>query len=221
MNYLSTVLNKSWLTHDVFQLSIRKPDSFKYSLGQAVEISLHKDKEILKAPFTITSSDKKDSDLQFIIKVYAEHHGITSHLAQLKINDAVSISDAWSSFNYRGPGVFIAAGSGITPFIPTLRLLKEQNKIDGHKLIFANKTVEDIILYEELSELIGTEFYNVLSRDQLSEHSKGHVDSAFLNSVICNTHQHFYLCGPEKFLTSVSNDLKALNVKKNFIQMVN
>ncbi|AVI49724.1 flavodoxin reductase [Pukyongia salina] len=221
MNYLTTVLEKKWLTHDVFQLSIRKPDSFNYTLGQAVEVSLHKDKDILKAPFTITSSDKKDSDLQFIIKVYAEHHGITSHLAQLKINDAVSISEAWSSYKYCGPGIFIAAGSGITPFIPTLRLLKEQNKIDGHKLIFANKKAEDIILYEELNEIIGSQFYNVLSRDQLSGHSKGYVNIAYLNKIISDTQQHFYLCGPENFLKSVSNDLKALNVSENFIQIVN
>jgi len=221
LNYLTTVLEKKWLTHDVFQLSIRKPDSFNYTLGQAVEISLHKDKDILKAPFTITSNNKKDSDLQFIIKVYAAHHGVTSQLAQLNTNDDLLISEAWSSFNYRGPGVFIAAGSGITPFVPALRLLKEQNKIEGHKLIFANKKAKDIILFEELNEIIGPQFYNVLSRDQLSGHSKGYVNSAYLNKIISDTQQHFYLCGPENFLKSVSNDLKALNVTENFIQIVN
>ena len=220
MNYLATVLNKTWLTPNVFQLSIERPESFTYQIGQALEISLHKDTEFLKAPFTITSIYENDKDLQFIIKVYPEHNGITVALSKLKVNDTILITDAWDSFAYKGEGVFIAAGSGITPFIPILRLLKEKNKIEGHKLIYANRTERDIILKYELETILGNSFYNLLSRDHLSKYGFGRVDYGFLSDTIDSTHQYFYVCGPKPFLESINKALLKLGVNKNLIQLI-
>ena len=191
MNYLTTVLNKTWITHNVFQLSIERPELFTYSLGQAVEISLYKDTEFLKAPFTITSVYEKDKDLQFIIKVYPKHKGVTTALSKLKVTDTLLLSNPWDSFNYNGPGMFIAAGSGITPFIPLFRVLKEKNKIEGHSVIFANRMKRDIILKEELKEILNDRFYNILSRDRLSEYDFGRVDIDYLKQIIKTIDQNF------------------------------
>ena len=130
------------------------------------------------------------------------------------------ITDAWDSFVYNGYGTFIAAGSGITPFVPLLRTLKEKNKIEGHSVIFANRMKRDIILKSELKEILGNRFYNILSRDHLSEYSFGRVDSNYLEQIISTTHQNFYLCGPDPFLESVKTDLLKLGVKKKLIQTV-
>ncbi|WP_418603978.1 flavodoxin reductase [Hwangdonia sp.] len=208
------------MAHNVIQLSIEKPEPFTYNLGQAVEISLPEGKNFLKAPFTLTSIYEKDKDLQFIIKIYQKHHGITAKLAQLKVNDSILISEAWDSFTYKGPGVFIAAGSGITPFIPILRLLKEQNNIEGHRLIFANRKAQDIILKKELKEILQNRFHNILSRDHLSHHAFGHIDYEFLEATISNTNQNFYLCGPISLLKSAKKDLVKLGVNQNLIQTI-
>ena len=54
---------------------------------------------------------------------------------------------------YKGKGVFIAGGAGVTPFISIFRDLKKQNKIGNNILIFSNKTEADIILKDEFVEL--------------------------------------------------------------------
>lgn len=220
MNYTSTVLNKTWITHNVFQLSIEKPSSFIYQLGQAVEIALYKGTEFLKGPFTITSIYEKDDDLQFIIKAYPEHHGISIALSKLKVHDTVFITEPWDSFSYNGTGIFIAAGSGITPFVPLLRLLKEKNKIEGHSVIFANRRERDIILNKELNEILGNRIHNVLSRDHFTKYIYGRIDYDLLSSKINTTYQNFYLCGSKTFLGSIKKDLLKLGVKKNLIQLI-
>jgi ferredoxin-NADP reductase len=52
---------------------------------------------------------------------------------------------------YKGEGVFIAGGAGVTPFIAILRQLQAENKIANNKLIFTNKTANDIILKKNLT----------------------------------------------------------------------
>lgn len=141
-------------------------------------------------------------------------------LSKLKVNDTILITDAWDSFTYKGEGVFIAAGSGITPFIPMLRLLKEKNKIEGHKVIYANRTERDIILRHELETILGISFYNLLSRDHLSKYALGRIDYDFLSDTIDSTHQYFYLCGPKSFLESVNKTLLKLGANKKLIQLI-
>lgn len=220
MNYTSSVLDKKWLTHKAFELTVKKPKSFIYSLGQAVDISIESGNKYLKAPFTITSNFENDDTLKFIIKLYPSPEGITSKMARLKVNDTLLLSDAWDSFSYKGPGTFIAAGSGITPFIPLLRILYEQNKIEDHELIFANRKKQDIILYNELNNILNDKFHNILSRDNLSNHRRGRVNIEYLEQTITSVNQFFYLCGPSSFMKNVKRDLLSLGINQNFIQII-
>lgn len=220
VNYIIQVLDKKWLTHNVFELTLEKPESYIYSIGQAVDISVKNGSSVLKAPFTLTSIFENDETLKFIVKLYPTHSGITSRLARSRVNDTLVLSDAWDSFFYKGPGTFIAAGSGITPFIPVLRILNMQNKIEGHQLIFANKKNKDIILYSELKNMLNDKFHNILSKDHLSEHKSGRINKEYLAETITSIDQLFYLCGPRPFLKKVKRDLLELNVNENLIQTI-
>jgi ferredoxin-NADP reductase len=48
------------------------------------------------------------------------------------------------AIEYKGEGVFIAGGAGVTPFIAILRQLQAENKTTTN--YFTNKTANDIIL---------------------------------------------------------------------------
>ncbi|MEO8414268.1 MAG: flavodoxin reductase, partial [Ginsengibacter sp.] len=75
-----------------------------------------------KRPFTFTSLNENPY-LEFTIKRYEDHHGITDKMHQLMPGDELIISDVWGAIEYKGPGYFIAGGAGITPFISILRQL--------------------------------------------------------------------------------------------------
>ena len=133
------------ITHDVLQIVTEKPGHFNFTPGQATEISINKSRwKTEKRPFTFTSLPGSDF-LEFTIKTYPTHKGVTNELLQLKKNDELILHDVFGAIAYKGEGIFIAGGAGVTPFICILRYLQSLNKIGENKLIFANKTKGDII----------------------------------------------------------------------------
>jgi predicted ferric reductase len=97
-----------------------------------------------KRPFTFTSLNS-DDHLEFTIKSYTDHDGVTNQVAGLVAGDELILDEPWGAIAYKGAGYFIAGGAGITPFIAILRQLHKENKLAGNKLFFSNKTAADII----------------------------------------------------------------------------
>jgi len=125
---------------------VQKPKGYKFSPGQATEVSINS--PVLqneKRPFTFTSLNDSEH-LEFTIKIYDSHNGVTKELGRLEQGDELIIRDAWGAIEYKGEGVFTAGGAGVTPFIAVFRQLQVENKIANNKLIFTNKSESDIIL---------------------------------------------------------------------------
>src|SRR5512133_3781115 len=128
------------ITHDVLRIVTEKPQHLNFNPGQAAEISINKkDWENEKRPFTFTSLPDSIF-LEFTIKTYPSHNGVTNELLSLKKNDELILHDVFGAIAYRGEGVFIAGGAGVTPFICIFRYVHSKNKTGKNKLIFANKT---------------------------------------------------------------------------------
>jgi ferredoxin-NADP reductase len=191
------------ITHDVKHFVVERPQNYHFEPGQATEVSINKpDWKNEKRPFTFTGL-KQSENLEFVIKVYPDHNGVTAELGNLKAGDELNIRDVWGAITYKGPGVFIAGGAGITPFISIFRQLHQENSIHGNKLIFSNKTASDIILKDELDQWLGKDFINVLTRENVAGFHHGRMDRSFLQSTISNFKQHFYICGPEQFVEAI------------------
>jgi ferredoxin-NADP reductase len=78
--------------------------------------------------------------LEFTIKIYSDHDGVTNQLGQLKVGDELLLHDVWGAIQYKGEGTFIAGGAGVTPFIAIFRQLQKDKKLGNNKLIFSNRT---------------------------------------------------------------------------------
>ena len=144
------------LNHNVKRFRTDKPDGFTFEPGQATELSLPREKDLAddKHPFTFTSLPE-DSWLEFTIKIYPEHEGLTDRLRKYGKGDVFEIGDAWGAITYKGPGLFLAGGAGVTPFLAILRKLDEQGELDGNALWFSNKKSEDVFLADELRARLG------------------------------------------------------------------
>ena len=205
------------ITHDVLKIVVEKPSHYNFNPGQATEVAINKvgwkDK---KRPFTFTSLPVNDF-LQFTIKTYPEHKGVTNELLQLEKDDELILHDVFGAIAYKGEGVFIAGGAGVTPFISIFRFLQSGNKIGGNKLIFANKTKEDIILAKEFKSLLGNNFINILSDEKTDEYAKGQITESFLKANISDFNQQFYLCGPPPMMEAVQKQLSNLGISKESI----
>src|SRR6056297_3715168 len=148
------------VTHDVRQIRFEKPDDYTFTPGQATEVAIDKEGwRDEKRPFTFTSLNS-DPYLEFVIKVYPDHDGVTEQIGKLEVGDSLIIGDAWGTIEYNGEGVFLAGGAGVTPFIAIFRDLYVNHEIGSNTLIFSNKTEDDIILEDELEKMLGDQLIN-------------------------------------------------------------
>lgn len=216
-NHIVKIISVEPVTHDVKRFTIQKPEGFKFIPGQATEVSVNTPAlKNEKRPFTFTSlNDNKQ--LEFTIKIYDSHNGVTKELGKLKHGDELIIRDVWGAIEYKGEGVFIAGGAGVTPFIAILRQLKADDKIANNKLIFTNKTEKDIILKKEFNEMLGKNFINTLTDEKKEGYENGRIDYTFLKEKIDNFKQHFYVCGPPQFVTAISEALTQLGAKTDTV----
>jgi ferredoxin-NADP reductase len=216
-NHTLNILSIDHETHDVLRIKTNKPARFKFIPGQAANIAINKSgwrKE--ERPFTFTNLPTGNS-LEFTVKTYPEQEGVTNELLALNPNDKLVLHDVFGSITYKGEGVFIAGGAGITPFISIFRNLKAKKEIGSNMLIFANKTKADIILEDEFEAMLGDAFINILSDEQMDGYHYGRVTEEFLKENITDFNQQFYICGPPPMIKDVEKQLINLGVKKDQI----
>jgi ferredoxin-NADP reductase len=207
------ILRIEQVTHDVKHFTVQKPAGYTYKPGQATEVSINQPGwKNEKRPFTFTGLTTSDH-LEFVIKIYADHEGVTNQLGQLKAGDELLVHDVWGAIEYKGKGVFIAGGAGITPFIAIFRQLYKDKKTDGNTLIFSNKTTKDIILRDELEKMLGDKFINVITDERIPGVRHERIDKPYLAEVIHDFSQHFYICGPKKFTEAVKISLIELGAE--------
>lgn len=221
-NQIVKITNIGHITHDVLHIMVEKPEGMEFTPGQATEVSINKPGWKEKSrPFTFVCLPQ-NKYLEFMIKTYPEHNGVTNQLLELEAGDELILNYVFGAIEYKGEGTFIAGGAGITPFISILRNLKIKDKVYENKLIFANKTKEDIIIEEELQTLLGTNFLNVLSDDSAKGYSHGYITEAFLKKHEIPMDKYIYLCGPPPMMKAVEKILeqkgfdKKLLVKEEF-----
>ncbi len=205
------------ITHDTVRVTTEKPEGFSFRPGQATEVAINAEGyRTLKQPFSITSTPD-DPYLEFIIKIYPEHDGMTKRLPDLQPGDELIIGSVFGSIAYKGEGVFIAGGSGVTPFVSILRDLSKRKLIAENRLIFANKTKRDVLLKEELGGILGDALINVLSAERVDGLAHGRIDEDFLKAHVNGSRKYYYLCGPPAMLESVESDLRRLGVEESQI----
>ena len=207
MEYKIKIKAIEQITHDVKRFLCEKPTGYYFKPGQATEVSISKRGwEEERRPFTFTSLNESP-DLEFTIKIYSDHQGVTNELNKLHPGEELIVRDVWGAIEYKGPGYFIAGGAGITPFIAILRQLRKDHNLEGNKLLFSNKTDHDIILEEELTAMLGPNAIYSITDAHSIKYYNGFINEEFLKTHIENFSKHFYLCGPPKMVESLQDCL--------------
>jgi len=209
-SHIVKIISIEPITHDVLGIVVKKPAGYLFTPGQATEVAINRQGwQGERRPFTFTSLPDEEN-LAFTIKTYPSHKGVTNELLSLAPGDELILHDVWGAISYKGPGVFIAGGAGITPFLAIFRYLKSVNKAKGNQLLFANKTKADIICEKELSYLLGYGLTNILSDETRPGYEQGMITVAFLKEHVTRFDQFFYVCGPPPMMKAVQDSLMRL-----------
>jgi ferredoxin-NADP reductase len=215
--YAVKIISVTPVTHDVRQFKVEKPNGYTFIPGQATEVSLPSSRwKEERRPFTFTGLNEWDH-LEFTIKIYPDRHGVTEQLGLLKPGDEIVLHDVWGAIQYKGEGVFIAGGAGVTPFIAIFRQLYRDGAIGNNQLLLANKTEKDIILRDTWTKWLGPNVHHVLSREKAPGCASGKIDEAFLKSHIPDFNRRFYICGPDQMVSDVRQALERLGAEGTLV----
>ncbi|MGF7074117.1 FAD-binding oxidoreductase [Mucilaginibacter sp. R-33] len=217
MEQIVNILSAKYVTHNVRQFRLEKPAGYSFIPGQATELSINKEGWRNETrPFTFTCLNG-DEYLEFTIKTYTDHDGVTNQLSKVNEGDELIIRDVWGAIEYKGPGYFIAGGAGITPFLAILRQLNKDGAIGDNKLIFSNKTDKDIILSDELKSMLGANAHFIITGQKDSMYDQRRIDADFLKAEIKDFSKHFYICGPDAMVAELSGVLGQLGADSDSV----
>ena len=127
--HIVKIIESFYITQDVKCFMVEKPDGYGFIPGQVTEVAINLPewKNQLR-PFTFTClRDKKY--LEFMIKIYRDHNGVTNMLGKTNAGAELIIHDVFGAILYNGPEVLIAGGFVITPFISIFRDLNNKKEL--------------------------------------------------------------------------------------------
>ncbi len=198
------ILNTEFITPDVKRLTVEKPKGYSFVPGQATDVAVDEGgfRDQLR-PFTFTSLTSA-RNLEFIIKIYRDHDGVTKRIGLLHEGDHLILHEPFGAITYQGRGFFIAGGAGVTPFVAILRDLHHKNEMRGNTLLLTNKSADDVILDEEFTKMLGKHFLKVFTRQNVIGFHERRIDRDVLITLVQDFDQHFYVCGPEDFVKDIN-----------------
>lgn len=215
--YFVKILEIKRITHNVKRFRVTKPKEYQFIPGEATDIVINQQGwREKRRPFTFTGLNEWDF-LEFTIKIYNDYHGVTNQLDKLQIGEELILHDSFGAFHYEGEGTFIAGGAGITPFIAILRQLQKEKRLGDNRLIFSNKTVDDIILKKEFTLMLGKNFMNTITGENTRICDNRIIDRKYLKEKISSFVQYFYVCGPDAMVEKVREYLLDLGSDRNKI----
>ena len=180
--------------------------------------------------YTPSSSDSDLGHFDLVVKIYRAHvhpkfpegGKMSQYLDTLKIGDTLDIKGPIGHFTYTGQGKYIknrrpgtikrlsmiAGGTGITPMYQIIKaILKDPSDPTQIKLLYANRSINDILLHKELEELshqhVNFDIWYTLDVPPAKwSYSSGFVNRAMLDQSIFPASDDglVLMCGPKPML---------------------
>ncbi|HNS41768.1 MAG TPA: 2Fe-2S iron-sulfur cluster-binding protein [Taishania sp.] len=220
-----TVKKINRLTPDSVEVVFSIPDDLKneYSFvpGQYVTLDITIDGKEERRSYSICS--KKGEDLAIAVKEV--EGGKVSPLINKELSEGQTllVSKPEGRFMMKEVKniVGIAAGSGITPII-SMAYEIEDSEGCSMKLLFANKTENDIIFRDRLDRFQKTQKRYFLTQEKKEGFDYGRITKdAFVNFIKEDLDvlksDGFYICGPEEMINNVKEALVLFGVPESKI----
>ncbi|MEK6813084.1 MAG: FAD-binding oxidoreductase [Nanoarchaeota archaeon] len=211
-------------TPDTKTFRLRPEYPFAFQPGQFIMVTASLGEEKVTRAFSISSAPGQE---HMDITIKAEPTGHFSKFANeyFRVGDVMKVKGPYGYFTFteqeQGDLLFIAAGSGISPFRSILQYIFEKHLPHAVTLLFSNKTEADIIFRKELETYAQHfpqfRFFPIVTREDSWDGHKSRVDTAFLQQHIHND-TLCYLCGPPLMVEDVKQQLLQLGVQEGRIK---
>ena len=216
-----------------FGVPIELKSKYIFLPGQYLTLELLINNEKIRRDYSISSTPSSGNLTVTIKKV---KNGIFSNYANdsLRKGSLINVSLPRGRFVYdsisNSPKIIFAfaAGSGITPIISIIKTALENSPKTSCRLIYGNKSPKTTIFLNDLKNLKQVyknrfDLQFVYSQVQDKNSLNGRIDAEKTAHFLQNfsseqkSLSNYYLCGPEKMIFNVKNELLKNNIKEEKI----
>ena len=216
-----------------FHVPIELKSKYIFLPGQYLTLESLINNEKIRRDYSISSTPSSGNLTVTIKKV---KNGIFSNYANdsLQKGSLINVSLPRGRFVYDrisdSPKIIFAfaAGSGITPIISIIKTALENSPKTSCRLIYGNKSPKTTIFLNDLKHLKQVhknrfDLQFVYSQAQVENSLNGRIDDEKTAHFLQNfsseqkSLSNYYLCGPEKMIFNVKNELLKNNIKEEKI----
>lgn len=200
-----------------------------FQAGQYINVHLRLDGILTSRPYSISSSPGQGAYYDITIRKQADGFVSTHLVERVSPGDTFTTSAPTGQFVYNpvfhGKDlVFLAGGSGITPFMSMIRDVTDRGRNRRITLIYGSRQSDDVIFTDELARCVrgsGT----LRATHVISEPAPGFPGrSGFITADLIRevagdlSGKMFYVCGPEVMYTFCLAALGSLGVPRRRIR---
>ena len=210
-----------------FRLTRKNGNLPVFESGQYINIFVKIDGVRTSRPYSISSSRRQMSYYEITVSRIKTGFVSDYFLDEVKLGQEFETKSPAGSFKYnpvfhKNNSVFIAWGSGITPFISMTREILKAGLDRDIILIYGCRYLESVIFKRELEEMAARHknfnYHLVLSEDENYQGLKGFIDKALIASLIDRSAEAtYYICGPEVMNRFVKSELLDMGIEDRMI----
>ncbi len=213
-------------THDTCTITFSCPDRPDFRPGRFFMLEFQRPEKIPKRSYSVSSSPTRKGILEFTVK-QMPNGWISKLLNETPVGEELVLDGPWGHFVFdeaKMPEiVMLAAGSGIAPFRCFCQYAVDLNLKNRMKLVYSNKTEEDIICREDFIEfgekIPGMKLVFTLSREEKEGYRSGRIDEALVKEIVRESpNADYFVCGPPQMVNDTKSLLLATGIAKEKIK---
>jgi glycine betaine catabolism B len=173
-------------------------------------------------PYSIASAPTQSGYYEIAVRRIDDGFVSNYFLNDLKVGALIHSSSPAGSFHYNplyhGDNLlFIAGGSGITPFMSMIRELADRNEARRIHMFYGSRVEEDVIYLEELKRIAAAHknfSFDIIVSEPAAGFTgkKGFISADIIKDTISTGDWMFFVCGPEAMYNFCLPELDRLSV---------
>jgi len=200
------------------------PSHVNYKAGQFMLVKIKDDPEMFRA-YSISSFNEDGKSVSVTIKQVENGYGTGIITDTFKVGDSVVLEGPMGRDIVVDRGakkvLLVGGGIGITPFVPIVRdLIENESSVQEFKLLYGVNKEHEMIYTNEFKAFESKderfEFRNIIAFDEQYSGRKGFVTDHMED--IDLSEYKVYMCGPPPMVNASINKLKSLGVKTENIK---
>lgn len=180
-------------------------------------------------PYSIASAPTQSGYYEIAVRRVDDGFVSNYLLDELKVGSLLQSSSPSGNFHYNplyqdGNLVFIAGGSGITPFMSMIREMADRNTALRVHMLYGSRVEGDVIYLDELKRIAANHknfSFDIVVSEPAEGFTgkKGFINAELIKDAISPGEWTFFVCGPEAMYNFCLGELEKLSVPNRNVRV--